>query len=244
MSQYVQAGIAMAHRQRRGRDHVQRCWATVTPRAGCSCCSRRSRPRPGPPILAVGLVRGAGQPLRHHDLVPADGAGQPVAAAAAATAAGDARHVPPLADGRQPRGAGRGDHRAPIRSSSASRPTTTTSASWPTRARSSRTRRPASPTPTTTWRRSSRRRSSRRTSPTASTSPTSTSCPSRSSRSSPSTTARGCMSYFYGKAREEAVAASGAVPGSAGRGRRRGRGRRGALPASRDPSRRHARRPS
>ncbi len=54
----------------------------------------------------------AGQRLRLHDLVPAARAGQSIAAAAAPAAARDGWHVPPLADGRQPRRAGsRGDRR-------------------------------------------------------------------------------------------------------------------------------------
>ena len=57
-------------------------------------------------------VRGARLGVRDPDRLPAARAGEPVAAAAAPAPGRDARDVPPLADGRQPRRAGRrGDRR-------------------------------------------------------------------------------------------------------------------------------------
>ena len=132
-------------------------------------------------------VRGPRVGVRHPDRLPAAGAGQPVAAAAAPPAGRDARHVPPLADGRQPRRARRRGHRRATRWSPASPPTTTTSASSRTRWASSRTR-PAARTSTTSSTLPSAPRSSSSTSPTASTSPTRAGCRRRSSPTSRSTT--------------------------------------------------------
>ena len=125
--------------------------------------------------------------VRDPDRVPAARAGEPVAAAAAPAAGRDARHVPPLADGRQPRRAGRRGHRR----RSAGDPRggllpRRRQAGEPAR-RSSRTR-PAARTSTTSSTRRSAPGSSSSTSPTGSTWPTRRACQRRSSPTSRSTT--------------------------------------------------------
>ena len=100
-------------RERRGRDDLL---AARRPR-------RARRPRAVVRLgrLRGGLGRGRGRHVRRPRLglrdphrVPAARAGQPVAAAAAPPPRRDARHLPPLAHGRQPGGAcGRGHRRRP-----------------------------------------------------------------------------------------------------------------------------------
>ena len=134
-------------------------------------------------------LRLPGQHFRHHHLVPAARAGQPVAAAAAPAAARDAGHVPPLADGGQPRRAGgRRDRRG--------------SAADPRRGLLPRHRQAQQPAglhrepgrhgehPRRADAGAVGRGAAGARVGAASTSPTSTSCPRRSSRSSRSTTAR------------------------------------------------------
>ena len=66
----------------------------------------------GSGIAAVGTFAVLGSVFGILDRLPAARAGEPVAAAAAPPAGRDARHVPPLADGREPgRARGRGDRR-------------------------------------------------------------------------------------------------------------------------------------
>ena len=132
-------------------------------------------------------IRRARLGVRDPDRLPAARAGQPVAAAAAAAAGRDARDLPPLADGRQPRRARRrGDRRRPAGDPRRRLLPRRRQAREPAR-RSSRTR-PAATTSTTSSTRRSAPRSSSSTSSTASTSPTRRACPRRSSRSSRSTT--------------------------------------------------------
>ena len=70
----------------------------------------------GSGIAAVGTFAVLGSGVRDPDRLPAPRAREPVAAAAAPPAGRDAGHVPPLADGREPRRArSRGDRRRPAR---------------------------------------------------------------------------------------------------------------------------------
>ena len=111
LQQFVQAAALDGLRQRRRHRHLRPArrarpdrHAAAHRRRRRGCRRRRRGGRRD--------VRGAGQRLRLHDLVPAARAGQPVAAAPAPAAARDVGHVPPLADGRQPRRAcRRGDGR-------------------------------------------------------------------------------------------------------------------------------------
>ena len=183
---FVQAVDRGLHRQRRGRDGV--------------LAARRARPpwRPRAVVRLGGVggrlgrgggrdVRGPRLGVRDPDRLPAARAREPVAAAAATPARRDARHVPPLADGRQPRRARRrGDRRRPAGDPRRGVLPRHRQAREPAR-RSSRTRR-AARTSTTSSSPRSAPRSSSSTSSTASTSPTRTACRRRSSRTSRSTT--------------------------------------------------------
>ncbi len=80
------------HAARRPRPHRRDPAVGSVPRVG-----RRGRGTGGRQL------RGARQPVRHHHVVPAAGTGQPLATAPATPAPRDARHVSPLADGRQSR---------------------------------------------------------------------------------------------------------------------------------------------
>ena len=132
-------------------------------------------------------VRGPRVGVRDPDGVPAAGAGQPIAAAAAPAAGRDARHVPPLADGRQPgRTRGRGDRRGPADDPRGSLLPRCRQAREPARVHREPGRRGQHPRPARPG--GAAPGSSSSTWSTASTWPTSRGCRRRSSRSSRSTT--------------------------------------------------------
>ena len=83
--------------------------------AVCSSCGwPRPRPGAGSAVAAAGSFAVLGFAVRDPHGVPAARAGEPITAALATPARRDARHVPPLADGRQPGGARcRGDRGGP-----------------------------------------------------------------------------------------------------------------------------------
>ena len=176
----------------------------------------------GAAVATVGSFAVLGHRVRHPHLVPAARAREPVAAAAAPAAGRDAGHVPPLADGRQPRRAGRRGDRRATRCSPAWRPTTTTSASSPTRPRSSRTRRAATTSTTSSTPRSPPR-CSRATSATGIDIAYKSGLPKALIAFIPQHHGTAVMSYFYARAREQAAEPYG---GLADRGRPEGGRRR------------------
>ena len=197
------AGVVAIRRGDRLQAFVQAAVAVFVVNAlVVSVFSLAGRPRPARDPRAVVRVGGVGGGfgrrggrhvrrarlgLRHPDGLPAAGARESVAAAAAAAPRRDARDVPPLADGREPRRArGRGDRRRPAGHPRGSVLPRCGQAREPARVHREPGRRRQHPRPARPG--GQRRRSSSSTSSTASTSPTRRSCPRRSSRSSRSTT--------------------------------------------------------